>query len=157
MKKIILLLIGLLFSINTFSQLALQDFEAAAFPPTLPTNWAVFDNGVNALPAVNWGTLAAPAQVTPLPPLPFAGVKSAYVNRSDNFGANNTSMDYLVTPLTNIPTNGQIPFFTRTLLTTQQTSTKCQIRIKLQSAGAQNDPSGYNLVTKWTDANLVAL
>ena len=146
MKNFLLFIASLLFSISGFSQLT-EGFEGATFPPT---NWAVFDNGVNAAPAVNWVTNAT-ANILVDP----ASVKAAYMNRPGNIGINNTARDFLATPAVTILPNTQLKFFTRTLLSTPQT-TVYQVRIKLVSAGAQNDPVGYTTIATYTDANLVA-
>jgi gliding motility-associated-like protein len=143
MKRIILLIITFLISLTGFSQLT-QDFEGAVFPP--PT-WAVFDNGINASTPINWATRTTPN----------TGLLAAYMDRAGNIGINQTSQDYLATPAVTVPANGQLKFFTRSLLLVPQASTKYQIRIKPVSAGAQNDPAGYALVQEYTDANLVAV
>ena len=122
MKTLVLFL-----SLSGFAQFptpGIEGFEGTAgadLPaPTTPTpwtlgtgvtgnQWAVFDNGVgvNQRWTINNGTVVAPT-----PPLVYAGVNAAYMNR-ENIGINNTSEDYLATPLITVPANGQLRFFTR--------------------------------------------
>jgi gliding motility-associated-like protein len=144
MKKITFLFFAILFSVSSYSQFPLQDFEGATFPPT---SWAVFDNGINAVSAVNWSTLPTPTAT----PVPFTGIKSAYMNRAGNIGAGLISEDYLTTPALNVPVNGEIKFYTRSLLSTPQASTLYLLKAKLVSAGAQNDPTGYVTIEQWDD------
>ncbi len=146
MKKIILLL-TILFSVTSFSQLALEGFESGTFPPTTPANWAVFDNGVNATPAVNWASTNVATNV-------YTGTTAAFMRRPGNI-VGTVAQDYLATPSVNVPTNGQIKFYTKNLLGTPQPATKYQVRIKLVSDGPQNDPANYVLLQEWVDPNLV--
>ena len=140
MKKFLLFITALLFSLSGFSQLT-EGFEGATFPPT---NWAVFDNGVNAAPPVNWtsSTIAS------------TGSKAAFMNKPGNIGVNSTARDFLASPAVTIASGSELKFFTRMILPTIQVS-KYQVRIKLVSVGAQNDPLGYNTLVEYTDANLV--
>lgn len=158
MKKITLLLVTLFFSMVGYSQLTptVEGFESTTGPTPLPSttwalttgNWAVFDNGVGL--NQRWGinsTVVAP----PTPPLVYQGANSAYVNR-ENIGQGNTSEDYLSTPLVNIPTNGQLRFYTRTFTTGNQ-GTLYQIKVA-PSTAVQTNPAAYTLVQQWTEVDL---
>ena len=145
MKKIFLTTIFIFISLLSFAQittLAGEGFEGSTFPPA---GWAVFDNGVNAVPPVNWATNT----------IANSGVKAAYMNRPGNIGANSIAKDFLSTPAVTVPANGELKFFMKNILPTVQV-TKYQVRIKLVSAGAQNIPAGYNLVVQYTDIDLAA-
>jgi gliding motility-associated-like protein len=152
MKKITLLLLTLLFSLASYSQLGgtgIEGFESTSGPGastnwSLGTgNWFVFDNGVGT--NVRWGITNIAAQV-------YQGTNSAYCNR-ENIGAGNTSEDYLVTPLVNIPTNGQLQFYTRAFQVGTQ-GTIYQIKIAPSMADPL-DPISYTTIQEWTDADLV--
>ena len=145
MKRIIILILTIVFSTNSFAQLANESFEAVIFPPTTPGNWAVFDNGVSGTPNVNWSTNANAN----------SGVKAAFMSRQFAMPSGSISEDYLATPAVNVPNNGQLKFFTRTLLAGIQSGTNYLIKVKLTSAGAQNDPNGYVLVQTWNDTNFL--
>jgi len=140
MKKITLLLLLSLFSINSYSQLALEGFESG-----IPGTWAVFDNGVGTVQSwtIN-STLATP-------PLVYQGNNAAYVNR-ENIGQGNTSEDYLATPLVTIPTNGQLHFYTRSFTNGNQ-GTIYQVKVAPASA-TQNNPAAYTLVQQWDETTL---
>ncbi|MEY2630318.1 MAG: putative adhesin, partial [Bacteroidota bacterium] len=117
MKKITILVLTSLMSICGYSQMALEGFESTTGPTALPSttwtlgtgNWAVFDNGVGTVQ--RWG-INSTTVTPPTPPIVYQGTNAAYVNR-ENIGQNNTSEDYLATPLVTIPTNGQLRFYTR--------------------------------------------
>ena len=149
MKKIILLILTLVFSATSFAQLANESFEAATFPPTTPANWAVFDNGVSGATNINWSTTTVAANVN-------SGLKAAFMNRQQPMASGLIAEDYLATPAVNVPNNGQLKFFTRTLLSGIQAGTKYLIKVKLTSAGPQNDPLGYNTIQTWDDSNFLA-
>ncbi|MBC7641640.1 MAG: choice-of-anchor J domain-containing protein, partial [Flavobacterium sp.] len=141
MKKIIFLILTLVFSISSNAQLANESFEAATFPPTTPAAWATFDNGVGIR---NWATFT----------IANSGIKAAYMNQQAVMPAGSISRDYLATPAINVPINAQVKFFTRTTLSTPQVGTKYTVRIKPQTSGAQNDPTGYAIIQEWDDTNL---
>ncbi|MDI9255927.1 fibronectin type III domain-containing protein [Flavobacterium sedimenticola] len=156
MKKITLLILLLFFSFSGYSQLS-EGFESTTGPDGLPStnwtlgsgNWAVFDNGVGI--NQRWGINATVAN----PPIVYQGTNAAYVNR-ENIGQNNTSEDYLATPLITIPANGQLRFFTR-MFTTGNQGTIYQIKWA-PSTGSQTSPAAYtNLVQQWTEADLTAV
>ncbi|WP_333600614.1 choice-of-anchor L domain-containing protein [Flavobacterium sp.] len=157
MKKIIFYVLFLFFSISGYSQLT-EGFESTTGPDALPSTnwtlgsgstgnqWAVFDNGVGT--AQRWGINAFAST------LAYQGSNCASVSR-EFIGQNNTSEDYLSTPLVTIPTNGQLHFYTRTFTTGNQ-GTLYQIKVAPASA-SQTNPAAYALVQQWTEVTLTAL
>ena len=153
MKKITLsILVLVLFSINAYSQLT-EGFESTTGPDALPStnwtlgsgNWAVFDNGIGTQ---RWGinsTVSTPVTV-------YQGTNAAYITR-DNIGQGNTSENYLATPAVQIPTNGELHFFTR-MFTSGNQGTIYQIKIAPATA-SQTDVSAYSLVQQWTESELI--
>ena len=153
MKKITLsILVIVLFSINAYSQLT-EGFESTTGPDVLPStnwtlgsgNWAVFDNGIGTQ---RWGinsTVSTPVTV-------YQGTNAAYITR-DNIGQGNTSENYLATPAVQIPTNGELHFFTR-MFTSGNQGTIYQIKIAPATA-SQTDVSAYSLVQQWTESELI--
>lgn len=122
MKKYILFLV-FLYSIAGFAQSTSlecpQGFETTAFPPT---GWKVFDNGVGT--GQSWKKQG----VTSTPnPIVYQGTKFIIADR-ENIGINNTSEDFIATPLVTIPENGELHFFARQLYNLNQGS-KLDIRI----------------------------
>ena len=155
MKKIITLLLFVFIFSNGFSQLALEGFEATSGPTTLPAwtlgtgNWSVFDNGVGT--SNSWtinNTVVAP-------PLVYAGSNAAYINR-ENIGINQTSEDYLSTPLTTIPTNGQLRFWTRSFTLGNQ-GTLYKIKIAPATATVTNPAQYVTTLQTWTEDQLTAV
>ena len=152
MKKITFLLISLFFTLTGYSQLGItpEGFENTAGPATttwtLGTgNWAVFDNGVGTGNSWNINSTVA------TPPIVYAGLNSAFMNR-ENIGAGNTSEDYLATPLVTVPANGQLRFWTRSFTLGDQ-GTIYQIKVAPMT-GSQVNPIDYNLVQQWTENSL---
>ncbi len=153
MNKFTLIIILFLISFAGFSQ---QGFENTAGPDPTSTmwtlssgvslngDWAVFDNGIGT--GVRWDNC--------VPGTAHLGTNAAYCNK-ENIGAGATSEDFLATPAITVPTNGQLKFWTRHYLTAP-TNTIYEIRIKLQTASLQDDPSDYVLIPagSWTDATL---
>ena len=157
MKKITLLIITLLLSFTSFSQLqpppGIEGFENTAGPdlasPTTPSpwnigtgEWQVFDNGVGL--TRRWGISTVVDNV-------YQGLNAAYMDR-EFIGQGNTSEDYLATPLVTVPANGQLRFYTRSTIA-QETATLFQIKIA-PVTGSQLNPSDYTLVQQWTEATL---
>ena len=158
MKKITLLLVFLFLSFFGFSQgLPLEGFENTIGPdlpsPTTPTDWtlgsgtpgnqwAVFDNGTGL--TKRWDIVTAPANV-------YAGTNSTFID-VENINANNTSEDYLATPLITVPTNGQLRFWTRTGSNGDQGSI-FQIKVA-PVTGTQINPADYTLIQQWTETSL---
>ncbi|WP_412476438.1 fibronectin type III domain-containing protein [Flavobacterium sp. TBRC 19031] len=158
MKKITILLMTFLMSFCGYSQMALEGFESTTGPDALPStnwtlgtgNWAVFDNGVGTVQ--RWG-INSTVVTPPTPPIVYQGTNAAYVNR-ENIGQNNTSEDYLATPLVTIPTNGQLRFYTRSFTTGNQ-GTLYQIKVAPATA-SQTNPAAYSLVQQWDETTLTA-
>ncbi|HLP63230.1 fibronectin type III domain-containing protein [Flavobacterium sp.] len=140
MRKITLLLFAFLSSFLGYSQLALEGFEGATFPPT---NWATFDTGVGG--TVDWSTNVNSYQ----------GALAAYMNRQ-NIGAGVTTEEHLATPSVFVQPNSEIRFFSRTF-TAGNAGTLYQVKIKPVTAGAQNDPNGYILLQEYNEDQLSAV
>ncbi|MBY0486102.1 MAG: fibronectin type III domain-containing protein, partial [Flavobacteriaceae bacterium] len=165
MKKIILLTITLLFTIAGYSQfptVGIEGFEGTTGPdlasPTTPTpwtlgtgatgnQWAVFDNGVGL--SRRWNITSVVANV-------YAGTNSAYMDR-ENIGINNTSEDYLATPLVTVPSNGQLRFWTRSTINGPN-GTEYLIKVNTNTAaGSQTTVTNYTFTPQqWTEASLSA-
>ncbi|MDN3677713.1 fibronectin type III domain-containing protein [Flavobacterium paronense] len=152
MKKFLFFLTLLLFSFNTYSQFT-EGFENTTGPDAFPStnwtlesgNWAVFDNSIGTQ---RWGinaTISTPVTV-------YQGTNAAYISR-DNIGQGNTSENYLATPAVQIPTNGELHFFTR-MFTSGNQGTIYQIKVAPASA-SQIDISAYSLVQQWTESELI--
>ncbi|MFN3752599.1 choice-of-anchor J domain-containing protein [Flavobacterium sp.] len=154
MKKITLLILLTFFTISGYSQftpVTVEGFESTTGPDvgtnwTLATgNWAVFDNGVGT--GQRWGINNTVAD----PPIVYAGTNAAYINR-ETMNIGDISEDFLATPLVNIPSNGQLRFFTRSFASGNQ-GTIYQIRVAPSSA-SQTNPAAYTVIQQWTEADL---
>jgi gliding motility-associated-like protein len=165
MKKIILLILTLFFSIVGYSQFptpGAEGFEGttgADLPtPTTPSpwtlgtgatgnQWAVFDNGVGLSKRWTINTVAANV---------YQGVNAAFMDR-ENININNTSEDYLATPLVTVPTNGQLRFWTRSTISGPN-GTEYLIKVNTNTtAGSQTTLANYtNTPAQWTEATLSA-
>jgi hypothetical protein len=160
MKKITLLILTILFSFTGYSQFT-EGFESSNLP-NLGTNtwdlgtgglnsngiWGVFDNGVGL--TQSWKTTSAAG-------LPYEGANAAFVDR-ENVGPNNTSQDFLATPLITVPANGELRFFTRkTINGNFGTVYKIMVAPSPDSApAAQDNPAAYtSTVQSYTEVNLV--
>jgi hypothetical protein len=149
MKKQLLLLFLGLYSISGFSQF-FEGFENTTGPDPLPSNtwtlssgnWAVFvnDDGIGA--TEQWKINNS---------IPYQGVNAACINQA-NIGQNNTEEDYLVTPLVDIPLNGQLKFFSRTFTNGNQ-GTLYQIKVA-PAAATQNDPNAYTVLAQYTESEV---
>ncbi|OYU84628.1 MAG: hypothetical protein CFE24_05540 [Flavobacterium sp. BFFFF2] len=166
MKRFILLILSLFFSLAGFSQLT-EGFEVpvngALGPDALPStnwsltsgNWATFGNNVGPN-ATRW---------TNSPPLPTSftartGTVAAFMNTKNN-GAGNTSEDYLATPLVTIPNNGILKFYARlTQVGPQGTLLKLKIAPKTDVTNPnpnanQTDITAYTELKSWTELTLI--
>lgn len=104
MKKITLLLFMLLAAMSDCSLFAQEGFEGT-WPPT---GWGIYDNGS--------GTVQSWKQTNPANPEfepPYEGVYSAYVDRENVPDTDPVPQDWLVMPLTSLPANAQLRFFSR--------------------------------------------
>jgi gliding motility-associated-like protein len=142
MKKITFLLLTILHCMLGYSQFP-ENFEdpLVTVPNGFPAGWLVTDNGVGT--TTNW-TIQSNATVV------ISGTKSAYINRQE-IGAGNTSEDWLVSPSTLIPTNGQLRFFTKQSLPGDN-GTLYQIRIS--SGPTQAALGSYTVLKQWTELEL---
>ena len=142
MKKITpWLLVLFLFVQNIQSQVLLEEFEGASFPPA---GWLVADNGVGTLNS--WTRTNVANQV-------YQGTWSAFMTR-ENIGAGNTAQDWLITPQILVPTNGQLKFFTRTTLAGNQ-GTVYQVRISTNADQAAQ--GNYALVQQFSENELSSI
>ncbi|MEC4048126.1 fibronectin type III domain-containing protein, partial [Flavobacterium sp. SUN046] len=149
MKKITLLYLALLLSFTGFAQFT-EGFESTAGPDALPStnwtlgsgNWVVFDNGVGL--AQRWKINTTVANV-------HGGAIAAYA-QNENVGINNTSEDYLATPLVTIPANGQLHFWSRTVQSGDQ-GTRYNLMINTVN-GTQTTIANYTTVQQWTETSL---
>lgn len=132
--KVLLPMLFLLLTLKGYSQLANQDFESG-----IPATWT---QG-NSVPATTAWTTSTNG---------YLSSGAAFMNpTSDNIGNGNTARYYLITPLTTLPTNGQLRFYTKQgdLL---NHGTDFEIRL---STAAQPDLSGFTTVLQsYTEANL---
>ena len=154
MKKISLFILALLlFSINGYSQFT-EGFENTTGPDAFPStnwtldsgNWAVFDNGIGTQ---RWGINSTIST----PPTVYQGANAAYITR-DNIGQGNTSENYLATPPIQVPTNGELHFFTR-MFTSGNQGTIYQIKVASVTTGSQTNPNDYILVQQWSEDELI--
>ncbi|HEX9980440.1 MAG TPA: fibronectin type III domain-containing protein, partial [Flavobacterium sp.] len=156
MKKIIFLIFVFFLSLHGYSQFT-EGFEDTTGPDLVTDQWdlgstglgsngiwGVFDNGVGTVQ--NWMTNSGAGNV-------YEGLNAAYVNR-EFVGAGNTSRDYLATPRITIPANGQLRFFTRTTVVSDNGTI---YKIMVSTSPVQNDPSAYTLVTQFTELELNAV
>jgi Secretion system C-terminal sorting domain/Fibronectin type III domain len=150
LQLIVIILLSLVYN-NSYSQVFFEDFENTNGPDPLPStnwnlpsgNWAVFDNGVNAAPAINWSTNSG---------FPCLNTNAAYMNCS-NIGQGNTAEDYLATPAITVPLNGFLSFSGKSLVV-GDTGTTYQIQVKMATQGAQNEPVGYTTVMQWDEVGM---
>lgn len=115
----------------------------------IPATWTVFDNGVGL--AQSWQTTTVPVNV-------FGGVgASAEVNR-ENILQGNTSEDWLVTPMQDIPANFQLKFFTRKGAIGDRGAIY-QIRISTNVATGQNanQVANYTILKTYTELEIAAI
>jgi hypothetical protein len=142
MKNITILLLTILYCAIGYSQFP-QNFEDAAVtvPNGFPSGWLVTDNGVGT--TTSW-TIQNNAAVV------INGTKSAYLNRQE-IGQGNTSEDWLISPSTLIPANGQLRFFTKQTLAGDQ-GTVFQIRVS--TGTSQSDLASYTVLKTWTEPEL---
>ncbi|WP_162126509.1 T9SS-dependent choice-of-anchor J family protein [Flavobacterium phycosphaerae] len=147
MKKLLLSLCLGLYSITGFSQF-FEGFENTNGPEPLPTsawtlssgNWAFLSNEFGIME--QWKTNNT---------IPYQGTNSAYISR-ENIGVGNTEEDYLITPLVNIPINGQLKFWSRTFTNGDQ-GTLYQIRVAPMTT-AQTNVASYSILAQYTENQL---
>ena len=140
MKKITFLLLTIFYCVVGYSQFP-ENFETATVPNGFPAGWLVTDNGVGT--NTSW-TIVDNANVV------INGTKSAYMNRHE-IGAGNTSEDWLISPSTLIPANGQLRFFTKQSLAGDN-GTIYQIRVS--TGTSQAALASYTVLKQWTESEL---
>ena len=145
MKKITLLLLTIFLSFSGISQTLQEGFETTPWtsPTTPAVGWVTFQNNFGTR---QWATST----------FAHSGTGAAEMNSRQNIQINNTSKDFLVTPLVTIPANGQLRFWTRTLNGGNQ-GTLYQIRYASgANAANQTDEAAFNvapanLIQQWTE------
>lgn len=132
----------------SFGQLS-EGFEGTSSPAPPPGpstwtltsgDWSVFDNSIGT--AQRWQLAPATQQ--------YAGTRAAYLNK-ETVAPGTTAEDWLVTPQTTIPTNGQIRFYTKLTQAGVQGSIYT-IRI---STTSQTDRSTFTIVQTWDEAQIM--
>ena len=128
------LMLFLLFSLTSSAQLALENFEAG-----IPATW---DAGYSNVGTAAWTTSTNG----------YLSSGAAFLDpTSDNIGNGNTARYYLITPLVEIPANGQLRFYTKQ---GDLISHGTEFEIRLSTA-SQPDISGFTTVLEtWTESTL---
>jgi len=138
MKKQLLFFMSL-FTFLSYGQLS-EGFEGATFPPT---GWATFENGIGL--SRSWTTTTA----TGLGWV-YAGGKSAIVNKENVTGI---AEDWMVTPLVNVPVNGQLRFFARSIANGEQGSV---YKVKISTVSQTNPTDFVDIVVPpYTELDIV--
>lgn len=114
-----------LFTFLSYGQLS-EGFEGATFPPT---GWAIFDNGIGL--SRSWSTTTAVGLGWV-----YAGGKSAIINKENVTGI---AEDWMVTSLVNVPVNGQLRFFARSIANGEQGSI---YKVKISTV-SQTNPTDF--------------
>jgi gliding motility-associated-like protein len=142
MKKIILILTLFLTSGLALAQ---EGFEGSA--TSLPAGWNQYQNAVGL--AQTWSITNSSALVC-------FGSNAAQVNRENlNYtGTPLTSEDYLVTPLFNVPSNGQFRFTSKQGLLGDQGG---KYQLKISTNPDKSILSAYVLVKEWTENEMNAI
>lgn len=133
-----------LFTFFSYGQLT-EDFEGATFPPA---GWAIFDNGIG--PVQSWGITTG----TPGVGLGWvhAGTKSARIFK-ENQTPDAIAEDWMVTPLVNVPTDGQLRFFARSTAGGEQGSI---YKVKISTA-SQNNPADFTTtIATYTELDIIS-
>lgn len=136
MKKIYSSIV-LLFAIFSNAQLLNENFEGNVFPPT---GWTYFETGSGV--TVNWAQTINPLLVC-------GGSGSAYLNR-ENVSNNTLAIDWLVTPLLSVASNGKLYFTTKTI----QAGFQGNIFSVKVSTTSQTDPNSFITVASWDENTL---
>ena len=117
-----------------------EGFEGATFPPS---GWHVGDNGIGL--TRSWTTTTA----TGLGWV-HAGAKSAIINKENVTGI---AEDWLVTPLVNVPVNGQLSFFARSIADGEQGSV---YKVKISTTSQTDQTSFVDIVTPpYTELDII--
>ena len=139
MKKITFIIFMALLSFCGYAQLD-EDFESNG--TNLPPGW----NRVNvAGPAYQW---VVQAHTTAFPSFEgVTGTHAAFINR-ETMAAGTVSEDWLITPVFEVPTNGQLRFQSRLTVALDQ-GTIYELYINTTNASA--DPADFDLLEEWTE------
>jgi gliding motility-associated-like protein len=132
MKKITFLIFMSFMSFLGYAQFP-ENFDAG-----IPATWNVMDNGVGTVQS--WTTTSTLFLPT------HGGTQHALIDRG-NIGVGNTSEDWLVTPLTTVPTNGQLRFWSKMTLA-GDFGTLYQIRV---STTSQTNQASFTTFQQWTE------
>lgn len=146
MKKLLLFFMSLSFLVSSGQALS-EGFEGSSMPDYTTDDWVlgsgtwkVFDNGIGTVQHWQPYTVAS---------LVYAGLRSAYVQR-ENVTDGTFAEDWLVTPSVTVPTNGQLRFFTRKAVGTNN-GTQYTVRI---STTSQTNAAGFTTLQTWDDSNI---
>lgn len=138
MKKLLLFFMSF-FAYLGYGQIS-EGFEGATFPPS---GWHVGDNGIGL--TRSWTTTTA----TGLGWV-HAGAKSAIINKENVTGI---AEDWLVTPLVNVPVNGQLSFFARSIADGEQGSV---YKVKISTTSQTDQTSFVDIVTPpYTELDII--
>jgi hypothetical protein len=139
MKKLFLFFMSL-FTFFAFGQLS-EGFEGATFPPQ---NWSILNNGIGL--TRSWTTTSA----TGLGWV-YAGGKAAIINKEDV--SSGIAEDWMVTPLVNVPVNGQLRFFARSIANGEQGSV---YKVKISTTSQTDQASFVDIVTPpYTELDII--
>jgi gliding motility-associated-like protein len=139
MKKLLLFFMSL-FTFFAFGQLS-EGFEGATFPPQ---NWSILNNGIGL--TRSWTTTSA----TGLGWV-YAGGKAAIINKEDV--SSGIAEDWMVTPLVNVPVNGQLRFFARSIANGEQGSV---YKVKISTTSQTDQASFVDIVTPpYTELDII--
>ena len=142
MKKITLIIFGLLLSFNTYAQLPLESFETPwVGTPAHPVNWTVINEEG---PAFTWVQSAAGSTLQPA----NTGSHAAYLTRES---ATPTPRDWLITPYFNMPASGQLRFFSRLVQTGDQGGI---YKVKISTNPDPTILASYTDLQTWTETSL---
>ncbi len=133
MKKLFITFSLFLLSSVTFAQLN-ENFESGV----IPSNWAVFKNGPGPA-AVMWNVITNSNSC--------GGNSSAYMNANHGIGIGNTSENWMVTNLVNVPANGELKFLSRASAIGDNGAI-FQIKI---STSSQTNVNTFTLLKQWSD------
>ena len=138
MKKLLIFFMSLSTFIS-FGQLS-EGFEGATFPPA---GWHIGDNGIGL--TRSWTTTTA----TGLGWV-YAGTKAAIINRENVTGI---AEDWMVTPLVNVPVNGQLRFFARSIANGEQGSV---YKVKISTTSQTDQTTFVDIVTPpYTELDII--
>src|SRR5690606_2259873 len=147
MKKLLLFFMSLNFLVSSGQALS-EGFEGTTVPDYALDNWdlgsgqwKVFDNGIGTVQSWREWTVGS---------LVHSGLRAAYVQR-EAVGAGLLAEDWLVTPQVFVPADGQLRFYTRKAINTNN-GTLYEVRI---STVSQTNSADFSTVLgSWNDATI---